>query len=83
MFVYAEFSIFGVYMSLEESLSDTDLSEHISFDIENPSLPPFTPTTIAYLQTTPLDELFTKIPIAYNSPEYGWVRASVFTPLHI
>lgn len=77
-FVFAE-----CIMSLEESLSDTDLSEHISFDIENPpQLPPtslnLVPTTIAYLQTTPLDEVFTKMPVVYNSPEYGWVRASVF-----
>lgn len=72
MFVYGEFCIGRVYMS-EESV----------FDIENPVVLPFTPlncvpTTIAYLQTTPLDELFTKTPVVYNSPEYGWVRASVF-----
>ena len=54
-------------------------SSDVHFDVENPAAPlNCVPTTIAYLQTTPLDELFTKIPIVYNSPEYGWVRASVF-----
>jgi hypothetical protein len=54
-------------------------SSDVHFDVENPAAPlNCVPTTIAYLPTTPLDELFTKIPIVYHSPEYGWVRASVF-----
>lgn len=83
MFIYAEFCICGMYMSSEESSVDDAINEYISFDIENPpQLPPaplnLVPTTISYLQTTPLDEMFTKMPVVYNSPEYGWVRASIF-----
>ena len=57
----------------EDSVDSIDNND--SFDIENPPVPP---PTIGYLSITPLDELFTKTPVAYQSPEYGWVRAAVF-----
>jgi len=76
MFVCGEFYIGRVYMSQ----SGESVMDHNLFDIENPSMAvaAFVPTTINYLAMTPVDELFTKIPVVYHSPEYGWVRASVF-----
>jgi hypothetical protein len=70
--------------SLTEESKELAVDDNEPFDIENPPTLPLTmlplaaPPSIGYLSITPLDELFTKMPVAYNSPEYGWVRASVF-----